>query len=474
MTYAKLVKATLRTAAPFLLSLTEQDLPVYCEKIVRSLPNKRLVAFGTWNEQPVVVKLFYDSSGLKRHYERELAGIESLLSSGVPTPRILFHGPLFDKRAYVFVFEKITDACDLNELWQQKSSPEELMPIMQAMTLELATQHVLGIMQRDLHLKNFLLKGKNIYTLDGGSIETFHALLPKKKSIDHLALFFSELGVGMEFFQHSLFQVYGKSRGWMIKPADIQLLNASIKKWNKKRKNQYQKKIQRNSSLFTKIKTSKSLVIYRQDYFSETFQKLLDDPEIVFNNSKREILKAGRSSTVIKMTIDNRILVIKRYNMKNAWHWMRRALRKTRAAESFRLANLLRLFGVATAKPIAFIEKRLFGLRNTSYFIMEYVEGPTLSTYFSNYQSTDFHCEKIAARVVDLLRKINEMQMSHGDLKATNIVIEDDQPVLLDLDGMTEHKTQNQTNRIYKKEIKRFMENWKDQPTVKTLFEKWL
>lgn len=472
LTWHKLQDMHLATAVPFLLTLTDQEPPVYCEKIVRLIPKKRLVVFGTWNEQPVVIKFFYDSRSAKRHYEREREGIESLLSSGVPTPRILFHGPLFKKRVYVLVFEQITEAYSLDELWQQKASPEELISVLHAFTIELATQHVLGIIQHDLHFKNFLLKGNQIYTLDGGSIESFHELLPKKTSLEHLALFFSQLGVGTDDLQQALFQCYTQSRGWIVKPADTQLLHSAVKKWNELRKNNYLEKIQRNCSAFVKIKKPMSLVMCDRDYFSEKFQKFLVNPESAFAHTQMEVLKAGQSSTVIKAIVDEKTVVIKRYNIKSAWHWVRRSLRSTRAADSWKLANTLRLFGISTPKPIAFIEKRFLGLRNKSYFVMEHVKGPNLAEYFANYEASDAHFEKIAARVVTLIKNIAQLKMSHGDLKATNILIEKDQPVLLDLDGMKEYKTHRKAKRVYKNEIKRFMKNWKNQPAVRLLFEK--
>lgn len=474
MTWNKLQQINLGVTMPFLLPLTEQDQPVYCEQIIRFIPKKRIVIFGTWNEQPVVVKLFYDAGRAKRHYEHELEGIESLLASGVPTPRILFHGALFKKHAYVLILEQMTEAHNLDDFWQQKSNPEELISILHAVTIELATQHVVGIIQHDLHFKNFLLKGNQIYTLDGASIENFHELLPKKMSIDHLALFFSQLGVGTEQLRQTLFHIYAQSRGWIVKRADTRFLEASIKKWDEHRKKKYQEKIQRNSSQFAKIKKPMSLAMYDRHYLSSHFQTFLANPEMAFINPTLEILKAGRSSTVAKMEIDKKIFVVKRYNIKNTWHWVRRAFRSTRAAETWKLANTLRLFGIATPKPIAFIEKRFLGLRSKSYFVMEYIDGENLAKYFSKYRHDDPHFEKIAVRVVALLKNLAKLKLSHGDLKATNILIKNDQPILIDLDGMKEHKTEKKANRFYKKEIKRFMKNWKHMPSVKTLFERWV
>lgn len=469
LSWNQLQHASLAMDVPFLLPLGEQDEPVFCDRIVRAIPKKRLVAFGLWNEQPVAVKIFYGSGKAKRHYEQEIAGVEDLVTCGVPTPRLLFKGCSYKKRAYILVFEQITDAHTLDELWRNKTDPEELSTMMHAVTIELATQHVLGIVQRDLHFKNFLLKGNQIYTLDGASIDFFHELLLKKPSLDHLGLFFAQLGVGSETLQQALFQTYANARGWLVKRADIHFLHTSIRKWQEQRRVNYQQKIQRNCSAFARMKRFFSVGMYDRSYSSPMFQQFLTDPENMFSHPATQILKAGRSSTVFKIQLDGKQLVVKRYNIKGLWHWLRRTLRPTRAAKSWRLANTLCLFGVPTAKPIAFIEKRFFGLRHTSYFVMEYVDAPNLADYMAKSPN-----ETVAARVIALLKNIIRLRMSHGDLKATNILVENEHPLLLDLDGMTEYKNQHKANRAYKRELKRFMQNWEHKPAIKGMFEKLL
>jgi tRNA A-37 threonylcarbamoyl transferase component Bud32 len=459
---------------PFNVTLGEHDSPLVCEQIIRIMPGKRLVAFATWNDQLVVAKLFYGERAARRHYEQELTGIESLLSSGVPTPRLLFHGTAYKKRVYVLIFEQILEARNLEELWQEKVSVEEQVPLMHAVTIELATQHVLGIVQTDLHLKNFLLKGNQIYTLDGGSIECFHEPLARKASLDHLALFFSQLGAGTEKLRQALFYVYTRARGWIVKPVDLDYLNTAVKKCNQQRWENYQEKIMRNCTAFEKMNNTSTSIMYARDYQSETFLKLLANPDVAFTQPNSKILKAGRSSTVARITLDNRMLVVKRYNVKDTWHWLRRSLRASRAAESWRLANLLRLFFIPTPKPVAFIEKKFLGLRNKSYFIMEYIDGMHLGDYFANYHESDAHFEKIAVRVIVLLNNLTKLKVSHGDLKMTNILLQHERPVLIDLDGMQEYKSQAIANRAYKKEIKRFMKNWLNKPRIKILFERLL
>ncbi|EKD53706.1 MAG: hypothetical protein ACD_60C00160G0028 [uncultured bacterium] len=472
MPLKKLFHANYMMKMPFHLKLDTHDCIVECEELIRLVPGKRLVTLGTWNDKTVVAKLFYERRRAIRHAMRELAGIEILTVSGVPTPKLLYYGTAQKKRVHVLLFEYISESKSLETVWQEKKDLRDLALLMQAVTIELATQHVLGILQHDLHLKNFLLKENQIFTLDAGSIECSHTPLPKKTSLDHLGLFFSQLGVGTEELQQTLFEVYTKARGWLVKKADVAYLEAAIRKWNQRRFQQYESKLTRHCTAFARIAWPQVLIMYDRTYYLPEFKAFLANPENVFQQKNTVILKAGRTSTVAKVTLDNKNFVVKRYNIKNITHWLRRCFRPTRAFTSWRLSHLLRLFGIKTAKPVAFIEKRFLGLRHKSYFVMEYINGAHLGEYFQEEQLKDTH-EAVALRIMTLFKNLAKLNMSHGDLKMTNILIENDSPILIDLDGMKEHCSKKETARAYKKEIKRFMQNWTTRPLIKKLFAKW-
>lgn len=472
ITSSILKKAKRTISVPFALRLREQEQPLYCDKVIRVIPGKRLVAFGHWNNKPIVAKLFFERGKAKMHSHRDVAGIEALIVENVPTPKLLFQGTDQKQHIHVLVFERIMDSCNLDALWHDKSDIEELTALMHAVTVELATQHVMGIVQHDLHLKNFLVTSKTIYTLDGDSVEHFNRTLSKKESLEHLGLFFSQLGVGAEELKQQLFDTYVKSRGWIVRPADTELLQQTIKKYSTQRWLQYQKKIMRNCTAFDRIEKFTTLVMCDREYETENFIKFMRNPDVYFAQSNSQILKDGRSSTVAKIKIDNRTLVVKRYNVKSVWHWLRRCTRRTRATEGWRISHLLRLMGIPTAKPIAFIEKRFFGLRNKSYLVMEYIDGKHCGEYFTKHCNDEDKISKVAKRILAIFNQLAQLRMTHGDLKMTNIIISHDRPVLIDLDGVREHRNVFSFKRTFNKELQRFMKNWDNFPSVKNIFQK--
>lgn len=464
LTWKELYKADLNLEVPFQLQLDNGNI-LFCDTILRLIPKKRMVVSGRYNNQDIVAKLFYQSHKANEQIQQEIKGNEALISSGTNTPKILHHGRAQDKKIKVIIFERILNARSFDEIWQNKVSLAKTVPILNMLTLELAAQHVSGLMQHDLHFKNFLVSGKKLFTIDTGNFDFFGAPLPKKKTLNQLALFFAQMGMVPQELIEKLFNSYTKSRGWLIKSYDKEYLNKQIKKYNKIRRKSYNKKLMRSSSAFRKINLFSSVKIYDRSYFSPEFKQLLDAPEKIFTQPDVLFLKKGRSSTVIQFSLNGKEFVMKRFNIKNKWHWLRRALRSTRAANSWRLGHLLRMFGVPVAKPIAFIEARILGLRGKSYLLMENIEGNECGVYFS--QTTDVNEKsKTAEAIVQLIYNLAALRITHGDLKKTNILIKNNNPVLIDLDGMIEHHTNYSSNKSLKQEVDRFMRNWeKGSPT---------
>jgi hypothetical protein len=383
LTWKQLHAANYQFAGPFTLVLADGEL-LFAEKVVRIIPKKRLVVFATWQGKSVVAKLFFHAHHAKRNMEDEIRGVKTLQTRHVPTPQLLYEGRCSDKHMYVLMFERIFTTKDLIMPWELPSNSKlnmaEYIPYLQAIVVELATQHVLGIVQHDLHMKNFLLVEEDIdaiihvYTLDGAQIETFPCLLPRKQSIDNLALLLAQLGAGVATYQEQLFRHYAKLRGWLIKPRDIKELFLCIKKWNQLRWQDYKKKIFREATRFMVIRHWRITGMVARAYASPELLALLNNPDAIFTHPEAVTLPSNRAETSAKITLDQCEMVVKRYNNQNIWHYFRHCLQQTYAWHSWVTAQKMRLFGVPCAKPIAFIEKRFFGLRGSSYYISENAE----------------------------------------------------------------------------------------------------
>jgi len=448
--------------APFFVALTDKQF-FNAEQIVRLIPKKRMVVFGTWLGKPAVAKLFFEAQHAKRHADKEVQGIKCLQENKIPTPELYYQGVSEDRRLHILIFERLLGAQSLEEKGRIHPNIEDWFPLLQEAIIELATQHALGVLQHDLHLKNFLIRENMIYTLDGAEIEFFHHPLPKKQSLESLALFLSQLGVGIESYQKKLFLDYANARGWLIKTEDLTTLFLIIKQITDKRWQKFAKKIFRNSSHFCRIKNGSLRGMYNRDYAKPELLHFLRKPESAFTHASATLLKDGRSSTVLKVVFDEQTFVIKRYNIKTVSHFLRRCLRTTRAASCWRLAQKFYLFWIPTAKPVAYLERKYLGLSGKSYYVMEYVQSEYASEYFKRYHHQKDKIYRMIQNIANLFKKISRLSIIHGDLKISNILLdENEQLLLIDLDGSLEYLSLPRLEKAWRKEIRRFLENFSD------------
>jgi tRNA A-37 threonylcarbamoyl transferase component Bud32 len=149
---------------------------------------------------------------------------------------------------------------------------------------------------------------------------------------------------------------------------------------------------------------------------------------------------------------------------------LKRCYRPSRAAISWRNGNLLELMGVATPKTLGFIEKRFGYFRMRAYLVCEYTKGQELQYVYERREPTEYELEQLNT----IFTLLQNYQISHGDLKASNLLLDQEGLIsLIDLDAMREHHNSMKLLKAAKKDKKRFMQNWK-RLAVRKVFEELL
>ncbi len=431
---------------------------------MRSLPGKRTSGFARWNQQEVFAKRF-GGSRARIHWQREERGLRALHKENIAAPRILYSGQLED--GYVLITERLAPAKTAEELWGKAADDVGRAELLRGLAMLVAKHHNAGLRQTDLHLNNFLFANGKIYTLDGAGIVT--GKVSKRAALDSLALLLAQAPFRFDAFADTAYADYASSRGWKTRQDDLERLQERIVAMRVRREKEYLSKIFRECSAFRFEKTFSGAIAWDRSYDSPSLRQLLANPDAAFSG---ELLKKGNTSTVAKIAIDSHDLVVKRYNIKSFWHGMNRAWRRTRAEHSWKSAHRLQFHGVATAKPVALVVNTIGPLRRTSYFIAEYVNGPSIRDFFlaASMQEKDAVIEKIA----DVLLALKSLKLSHGDLKAGNIVIRNGEAVLLDLDALRKHRGESSLKRALKRDTERLLANWQPESEIYKAFERKL
>ena len=419
------------------------------QTLLRILPRQRYSGFARWRGRGVFAKLFIGRRA-RVHFEREARGLRALIEAEIATPILLHSGRV--KGGYVVICERINDANTCNEVWGRAPNDDARLELLRQLTTVVAAHHNAGVRQRDLHLNNFLAANEKIYTLDGAGIVS--GKISKAAALDNLALLLAQVHSRFDAHAGSLYSDYSKKRDWTVEAAEIEYLHTQIGKIRPLRLGEYLDKIFRECSAFKCEKTFRSFTVYDRSYDSPALCELVADPDSAFAGA---LLKKGNTSTVAKITVDSRELVFKRYNIKGLWHGINRAPRRTRAARSWENAHRLRFHEIATARPIALIERRYGPLRSTSFFVAEYVPGPNVGEFLA---ATPDRRQEVVQKTAELLCALKSLRLSHGDMKATNIIIRDGEPVLLDLDAMRVHRSQASLRRAIGRDARRLLANW--------------
>jgi tRNA A-37 threonylcarbamoyl transferase component Bud32 len=468
----RLRKAGRSIELPFSLSLEGSDGVLHCESLLRIIPGRRAVFLGKWGKKQVVAKLFYRPLQIDRHLRREVNGTRALLRAGIMTPDLLYVGNARNTAVGVLLFEYIHPASPLEEVWNAIDNTEEKRDLFRQLLLILAKMHQGGLKQHDLHLNNFVMKSHEIYSMDGASIKRNKARHPLKvpESLNNLALLFAQLTLQDSSVVHDLYTDYAQSRGWKITDDILAKLQLKIERWRRRRIRRYVRKLFRESTEIVCRKSFTRFMLCKRAHYTHTMEAFLENPDRLLDKQNNLLLKRGNTCTVGRIGLDDHDLVVKRYNIKSFGHGLRRSVMPTRAAHSWRNAHLLLLLGIPTPRPVAMLEKRFGPFRRKAYFISEYLYGPHALIFFTE---GDLHEKStVARRIADIFKSLKSARISHGDMKATNILIHQHEPVLIDVEGICAHYSRRRFLSAHRKDIKRFFQNWKDLPEVSRMFEK--
>lgn len=456
------------------LTLQIDGEPLLLERVLRVLPGQRYVAQAHWQGRPVLAKLLVGSKA-QRHFQREREGAELMARQGLVTPELLAQG-FIDGQGGWLLFGYLAGAQSLWEAWRQAAREPLLSDAQQTVLAEalgaIGQMHAQGLWQADLHLDNLLRHEGRLYLIDGGGVrcETPGQPLSRARVLENLGVFFAQLPAELDPFLEELLIHYLLANGEHALP--LEMLQAEIAKVRRWRLRDYLKKAARDCSLFAARIGAFGLRVVRREA-EPALQPLLADLDARIEAG--HIYKTGGAATVARVEVDGRPLVVKRYNVKNWLHWLKRFWRPSRAWHSWREGNRLQLLGIVTPTPLAVIERRWCWLRGRAYLITDYCGAQDIIARFEAYQqATPPETELLA--LDRLFAAMLRERISHGDFKGHNLFWDDAQGAwsLIDLDAMRQHHSTRSFARAYARDRARFLRNWPADSALHQLLDQRL
>ncbi len=427
--------------------------PLRCDRTLRVLPGRRWTLAGTLerDQRPVVAKLFLAGRRARRHFERERRGLETLHQRGIAAPDVLYAGALQEPRGWLILTAWLAGA-------GADTLDDAALP---AVLRAVALQHAHGVEQRDAHLANFLVRSGVAWTLDGAGIRTVGEVLPARRALRNLALWLAQFPPAVDERMGEWCALYGA----VARPVPRGDLQRLVDRARRRRESRHVDKALRSCTAFEARRTLRRLQVLDRRDDAPDLRAWLAVPDAPFENLRADWLKRGNSASVVRVDIDGRPRAIKRYNLKGFGHWLRRCWRPSRAWHSWRNAQRLTLWGLPTPRPVALLESRFGCLRGRAWYVSEYVPGEPLGAALAAADPGRRAAllNQLCAQLTDLQR----LNLSHGDLKATNLLVDQDNKLmLLDLDALRRYRRRPAFERAFARDLARLRANWTDQPAL--------
>jgi len=417
---------------------SKNEESLLCTDLLRAIPGKRAIYDAIWKDANVIVKVFSHRIKAKLHFQRELRGLNQLRKRGIDSSVPLFSGKTSDGR-WAIVLEKIVDSSTVQEVLAKTTDKRSQLELFVRVCRELAKQHSKGVLQKDLHLENFLLVENRLYSIDPSQMVFSSYQISRWESISQLALLVLNLPGGDNQSIRMICEEYFNARSWNFEKSDETLFRRQMTLHGKRGIRCGLKKCLRTGTRFLQIRDGGIAAVFDKDFcrgsepldFTEHIDTLMNGGQI---------LKNGNTCYVSRLTWNGEDVAVKRYNHKGLIHSLRHTIKRSRARSGWLHAHRLGMLGISTPKPLAYIEQLKGFLVWNSYLVTQYIEGQKLFDFLRDENVTQEQRSTLTQQVKILLDKMGKHHITHGDLKNSNILVTKTGPVLIDLDGMKVHK----------------------------------
>ncbi len=431
-----------------------------------------MVCRANFQKHTVIAKLFIHPKKSTTDHKQELAGYKYLVDSKTITPELISSGSITNRGFYV-LYKYIEETTSLERYITPKPNRLSLAYIKRLIPV-IAKMHNANIQQMDLHLNNFLVQQNGdkteLYAIDCGDVSALNEA-PEKRLLQvnkNIACIFSQLPIIYDQYLSDFLTVYRQESAIQQVANQADICN-QIKQWRKWRITNYLKKANRNCSEFICEQSWHETRCYKREYANREWQNFYSQLDRLVENSPR--LKDGNTATVALAQCQGNQIVIKRYNIKNLRHWLGRFWRPSRGWKTWQNAHRLGVLGIKTPEPIAIIEQRFGWFRHKAFYISRYDPAvDALTKYSETDKVTDEHLEDFE----QLFTTMVYSQLSHGDLKANNILLTENGLSVIDLDAMQIHANPQRFKKAFSRDLKRFMKNWPAKSNTHKQFEQLL
>lgn len=396
------------------------------QAVLRHLPGQRLVLqVAQPDGSTAIAKVFFRDGVREAAVERR--GLLAYAAAGLAVPKVLSDVEI--GTTVVLFIEAIAPAATLAQRWPRLPASERSARLGQLVSA-LAILHDSGVRLWDPHFGNFLLRdgvaGAALVAVDGGALRVSDGAVSLRARVDDLALLLAQLPLVDDVHLDGVLDAYGAAI-----PKDVLIFRRAEAR--AKRIRTMERKSQRECSEYHVRRSWRRTTVVRREHAAAVLP-ILDELDRAM--AAGSSLKAGRTATVVALRdAGGAEWICKRYNIKSFRHWLARAFRPSRAERAWLAAVRLEALGIPTPQAGALVVERFGPLRGRAFLLCARAPGEPLSVILAGTiasQSVD-----LPLRIAAALALLHSGGVVHGDLKASNLFVDDRGVNFIDLDSLT-------------------------------------
>jgi len=351
---------------------SDRTAKLICIKILRKLPNRRVVLSGLWDQINVVAKIFFHPQKKRRDCARETKGLLLLKTTPIKTATLLQHLQTACAQSEILIYEQLQPAISVKELFATLN--EEHKSVLLKKIVQILVQlHQAGLEHTDPHLSNFLVHQDEIVLLDYAAIKQHRhgKALSRRKSLDHLAFFLAQFRTESPQWSKLITDHYDQLRKIKFTAKELiyfnRLVNHKIAHMQKK----VLAKIFRETSTFAQIKCKNKIGNWAKAYASPEFSQFIANLDHYLENNSI-LLERTQTTKVGIISIAQKNFLLKKYQPRTLIHALKARLNRSPAYYAWLRAHQLQFLGQATAQPVAWLQHHQGLFKSCSYYLAEY------------------------------------------------------------------------------------------------------
>ena len=419
---------------------------VSCRRMLRLMADRRETFAASWNGREVIMKVFGHPWKAGIHARRERRGFQRLARLKIGAPAVLLHGRTEDGR-WAVVTEKIEGAMSLLEARNAVHGSRQRETLLDLASRELVRLHEAGVIQRDFHPGNFLVKNDRLIVLDPGQIRFLGRPVGRTASIRQLAHLARILVPGDQADAIEVIRArYVEARRWQWGPAEAALFWRAFGKGRR----QGIRTIARRplhkgrDHVRTKIR-DRRIVAQRVFVEAGDFGGLVEDLDALMGTGR--VWKREADTLVSSFEWAQQEVTATRFKDVGPFWW-------GRGRRCWVAARRLNILGIATVRPLALIERRYARFSHHSYLLTKTVYGQTLHDLLRDGQVQAEDKRAVVRQVFAALGRLARYDITLGPLDLKTIVVADGRPVFTGCCEVAIHRLPARFRRRYREQLR--------------------